>query len=68
MFGHIPPINALAAMFSFMSASMFTLFAMWFDMEANKDLKGSSVDRHIIRSAASKVRPAEKEARESKTG
>lgn len=37
--GHIPPINALAAMFSFMSASLFTLFAMWFDMEANKDLK-----------------------------
>jgi len=39
-FSHIPPINALAAMFSFMSASLFTLFAMWFDMEANKDLKG----------------------------
>lgn len=38
--GHIPAINALAAMFSFMSASLFTLFAMWFDMEANKDLKG----------------------------
>lgn len=38
--GHLPPINALAAMFSFMSASLFTLFAMWFDMEANKDLKG----------------------------
>ncbi len=37
--GSIPPINALAAMFSFMSSSMFTLFAMWFDMEANKDLK-----------------------------
>ncbi|MCP4110326.1 MAG: glycosyltransferase family 2 protein [Desulfobacteraceae bacterium] len=37
--GRIPPINALAAMFSFMSASMFTLFAMWFDMEANKGLK-----------------------------
>jgi len=36
---HIPPINALAAMFSFMSASLFTLFGMWFDMEANKDLK-----------------------------
>ena len=35
----IPPINALAAMFSFMSSSMFTLFAMWFDMEANKHLK-----------------------------
>ncbi len=37
--GHIPPINALAAMFSFMSTSLFTLFAMWFDMESNKDLK-----------------------------
>jgi len=36
--GHIPPINALAAMFSFMSASLFTLFAMWFDMEHNKNL------------------------------
>jgi len=36
---NIPPINALAAMFSFMSASLFTLFAMWFDMENNKDLK-----------------------------
>lgn len=36
----IPPINALAAMFSFMSASLFTLFAMWFDMEENKQLKG----------------------------
>ena len=36
---HIPPINALAAMFSFTSASMFTLFGMWFDMEYNKDLK-----------------------------
>lgn len=35
----IPPINALAAMFSFMSSAMFTLFAMWFDMENNKDLK-----------------------------
>jgi len=37
--GHIPPINALAAMFSFIGASQFTLFAMWFDMEANKDLR-----------------------------
>jgi glycosyltransferase involved in cell wall biosynthesis len=38
-YGNIPSINALAAMFSFMSASLFTLFAMWFDMESNKDLK-----------------------------
>lgn len=37
--GHIPPINALAALFSFMSASLFLLFAMWFDMEYNKHLK-----------------------------
>lgn len=37
--GNIPDINALAAMFSFMSASQFTLFAMWFDMEANQKLK-----------------------------
>jgi len=37
--GHIPAINALAAMFSFMSSSLFSLFAMWFDMESNKDLK-----------------------------
>lgn len=38
--GYIPPINALAALFSFMSASQFILFAMWFDMEANKWLRG----------------------------
>jgi len=37
--GHIPPINTLAAMFSFMSAVQFALFAMWFDMESNKELK-----------------------------
>ncbi|MCI5223280.1 MAG: glycosyltransferase family 2 protein, partial [Candidatus Electrothrix sp. AR4] len=37
--GHLPPINTLAAMFSFMSSSLFTLFAMWFDMEYNKELK-----------------------------
>jgi glycosyltransferase involved in cell wall biosynthesis len=37
--GHIPPINALAAMFSCITAIQFTLFAMWFDMESNKDLK-----------------------------
>lgn len=37
--GHIPPINAFAAMFSFVSGAQFTLFAMWFDMESNKELK-----------------------------
>ena len=35
----IPKVNALAAMFSFMSSCQFILFAMWFDMEYNKDLK-----------------------------
>lgn len=39
MNGRIPPINALATVFCFMSAALFTLFAMWFDMENNKDLK-----------------------------
>jgi glycosyltransferase involved in cell wall biosynthesis len=37
--GSIPPMNALAAMFSFISTIQFTLFAMWFDMENNKYLK-----------------------------
>jgi len=37
--GYIPPINALATFFSFISGSQFTLFAMWFDMETNKDLR-----------------------------
>jgi len=37
--GVIPKINALVVMFSFMSWSLFTLFAMWFDMSANQDLK-----------------------------
>jgi len=37
--GNIPHINALAAFFSLTSSSLFTLFAMWFDMEYNKHLK-----------------------------
>ncbi len=32
----IPKINALAAFFSFISSTQFSLFAMWFDMEENK--------------------------------
>ncbi|MCI5058102.1 MAG: glycosyltransferase family 2 protein [Flavobacteriales bacterium] len=34
--GILYKINSLAVMFSFMSSSMFILFAMWFDMEENK--------------------------------
>jgi len=37
--GHIPEISFLGSLFSFMSASLFTLFAMWFDMSYNQDLK-----------------------------
>ena len=37
--GSIPSINALASMFSFVSGSIFLLFASWFDMDYNKDLK-----------------------------
>jgi len=39
VFGEIPPINALGAMFTFLGMSLFTLFAMWFDMSYNQDLK-----------------------------
>jgi len=39
MFGFFPPIRSLAMMFSFVSSSQFTLFAMWFDMECNKELR-----------------------------
>ena len=45
--GFFPPTGSLAAFFSFTSASLFTLFAMWFDMEANKDLKGLPEIRSI---------------------
>lgn len=37
--GSLYPINTLAMLFSFMGSALFTLFAMWFDMESNKDLK-----------------------------
>ncbi|MDJ0802307.1 MAG: glycosyltransferase family 2 protein [Desulfobacterales bacterium] len=37
--GFFPPTSSLAMFFAFMSASLFILFAMWFDMEANKNLK-----------------------------
>jgi len=37
--GYVPPTTALATFFSFTSASLFILFAMWFDMTSNNDLK-----------------------------
>lgn len=38
-FGHIPPINALAAFFSITLGIQMLLFAMWFDMDSNKRLR-----------------------------
>lgn len=37
--GFFPPTTSLAMMFSFIAASQFVLFAMWFDMEVNRELK-----------------------------
>jgi len=37
--GVMPEISLFIALFSFMSTSIFTLFAMWFDMSYNQDLK-----------------------------
>ncbi|KKQ18757.1 MAG: hypothetical protein US31_C0002G0102 [Berkelbacteria bacterium GW2011_GWA1_36_9] len=37
--GRIPPINALALFFCAIMASQFLFFAMWFDMDNNKDLR-----------------------------
>lgn len=36
---HIPKVNFLAWMFSMIMSILFILFAMWFDMESNKELK-----------------------------
>lgn len=36
---HIPPINALALMFCLIMAGQFLFFAMWLDMDYNKDLR-----------------------------
>jgi len=39
-FGHIPPINTLAFMFTSIVGVQSLFFAMWFDMSYNKDLQG----------------------------
>ncbi|RME56811.1 glycosyltransferase family 2 protein [Candidatus Parcubacteria bacterium] len=38
-FGNIPKVNALALMFCSIAGLQSLFFAMWFDMESNKDLK-----------------------------
>ena len=38
-FDHIPKVNFLAWMFTIIMGVQFVLFAMWFDMESNKELK-----------------------------
>lgn len=37
--GHVPEITALALAFCFVTGLQSTFFAMWFDMEYNKDLR-----------------------------
>jgi glycosyltransferase involved in cell wall biosynthesis len=37
--GQIPPINALAVMVLLITGLQFLLFAMWFDMDYNRDLR-----------------------------
>ncbi len=39
LFGHAPPMTTLAMLFCFAMAMQFLLFAMLFDMEANRDLR-----------------------------
>jgi glycosyltransferase involved in cell wall biosynthesis len=39
IFGQIPPINALAVMVLMITGLQFLLFAMWFDMDYNRDLR-----------------------------
>ena len=39
--GDIPDMNALLWVFCVVSGAQFVLFAMWFDMEMNRDLKAS---------------------------
>ena len=48
--GRIPPVNALAWAFCMISSIQFGLFAMWFDMEMNRDLKVSPKSRSRGRS------------------
>lgn len=43
--GYIPRINALACMFTAISGIQFLLFAMWFDMEYNRNLNGARLVR-----------------------
>jgi glycosyltransferase involved in cell wall biosynthesis len=38
--GHVPQMTALALGFFAVMSIQFTCFAMWFDMEANRDLRG----------------------------
>jgi len=40
IYGFVPPTTFLAWMFASITSLQFTLFAMWFDMDYNKDLKG----------------------------
>ena len=40
IYGFVPSTSFLAWMLSIITSLQFTMFAMWFDMDYNKDLKG----------------------------
>jgi len=49
----------MAWAFCTVSASQFILFAMWFDMEANKDLKGVGTAHRFRERTAGGDKPSE---------
>ena len=55
--GSIPKVNALACMFTAISGIQFLLFAMWFDMESNRDLRSLQLKqrRRPVRQSARAV-------------
>lgn len=55
--GFIPRVNALACMFTAISGLQLLLFAMWFDMEYNRNLKGSTSVRTLPRGSGSAAEP-----------
>jgi glycosyltransferase involved in cell wall biosynthesis len=60
--GRIPPINALVWVFCTISSIQFCLFAMWFDMEHNRDLS------RCLRPMQGGSRGAAREARQPPKG
>lgn len=49
MTGNIPKVNFLTLFFCALTSLQFILFAMWFDMESNRDLKAMPPERGLRR-------------------